>query len=319
MEYTKNKNLLLVLMLFLIFPLKWAFARDFVDANWAAIEVKSKITIESVKPIDINNFEINVTESVKKLDETNKARIELLEDSQMIEKVQKLDPKKVSITLNQNFIKWVKYNIVLLAWGESFMTFTLEKDSNLINLLIKNDKLKIPSDVIDSIKIINDNSFEVNFNKPVSNELEFMILKEIRVKSIASNKDKVLSVTTLDAMSDKKSYILTVLELLDAKWRKVDKTKAISNFITNYSNDQKLITTIKKEEIKEPISTEVKKEDFIKQEEIIVEEKKEELTKTDQVALTTEVTPDVWTKTNILIITSLLLAVFIMVKRRREV
>lgn len=308
----KTKNIFLLFIACILWFTSVLANENISNINWeenVAQEVMSwvqNLKIEWIDFLDDKTLSVKLSNTLSSL--WTESEIKLLEDLKVSNSVKDLDnAKKINISLEHDLVKWFSYSLVSVwEWMDVSIDFAFDTDeSKILNSVYNKDELSI-----EYINIVDLKNIEVFLNQDINVSIfEFKLFKELKVDSYFLDTNNI-NVKVWGWLNSQTSHI-AILSLKD-EWNKdIEVENALYDFTTPEFIASPLIET--PVEVEGPLV-----EDNINNTSTLTWTESE-LTKVDEVAMNVSKTPDTWTKTNIIILFTLLITFIVFFKRKKAV
>lgn len=264
------------LKLFIALTLSFLLVATTNAATIEKIDVKTNNTIDITASSDVVFSDVNVEGDIK-----------VLKD--LAVSFSSKDPentKKLLLNLSEDLSINTSYSLITILWAEGNIDFVIWES---LEWEILNLALAEWENGIEKINILDSRTMELYFNFDLTEDLfEFKILTEIPTSSLKSEWNNLLTLQTSRNLSVNTDYILMILTLEDA-----------------------MGSSIVFEEDLYDVTTPSNLEEAIAEEEAILAAAEEEVEvieegNVEEVALTTDTTPETWTATSVLILLAIL-------------
>lgn len=287
-----------------------AFAQDIkveVTSTWNTQEENIEVSsyaINSVDVIDEKTIWVNFDKSLPNTSANSLGKV--LEDaSNIVVSTDAKDLKKLTLNLDKQLENWAKYSLISISeWFNASIDFTYLDNQKEVKA---KDNLSI-----DKLTFVSPTNVEIYLTKEVNiPKHEFKLFKEISSESMFSNNNN-LSISLQKPLSSFKSYIL-VLELKDFENKDIEVENSLFDF-----NTQEFMATppVVVEENQETLNEDVAIEAPL--ENTNLSENTSSWENIEDVAMSAWKTPDTWTKTNILILITLILTSSLLLLRKKS-
>lgn len=200
------------------------------------------------------------------------------------------NPKKIILNLVYELEKNKKYTILWIDWAEANMNFSTWDE---LKWEYKNEEESLASLKIEKINIFDPKTVEIFYNEDIKkDDFIFRFLTDLEVKNKVALTEDIININLKEPLEDLTSYMIISSFLEDKDWKEVKLKDIIYEFETK--KDLKKFYELPEKEI-------LKEEVAVKDEWNI-----------EEIAMKLEKTPESWAKTNILILLTIFVLVFIL-------
>lgn len=200
------------------------------------------------------------------------------------------DYNKVILSLEEDLNILTYYNLLTIFGADGNIDFKTETTLGDIEIM---NSFQPQNQGIAKVITIDERTLEVYFKHPVEDtEFEFKIFSEIFVDSISNNGDQTIKLQLNNAITSNSQYMLMILSLQDANWQNISFEEELYNFETSST-------------------VEVVREDGPK-----INDNGEEVTELENIALNAAETPDTWSATWVLIMLTLFVNVWLLIRKK---
>lgn len=263
--------------------------------------------INSVKTIDETTLTVDFDKELPRVSWDSISKV--LEDIRTITTTKdEKDEKKLSLTLETPLTNLESYSLISIAEDfDASADFTYTEGQNEVKLQ-NNSK-------IDKVVFVSKTNIELYLtSKSESLKNDFKLYKEISSESMFSDGVN-LNISFKKPLASSKSYILT-LELKDDSWKDLEVENSLFDFTTSEFNSAPVETPIDPTNL-ENVLTNMTNSWMVENTANLTSSW--ELTSTwniEAIALDAKKTPETWTKTNLLILATLIISGLILVRKK---